>query len=110
VKGPLESAITQGITEGAKLIRKPEEHRTEIEASSMKVGSFSKAMVWLILGLAFMAGIAFIVLAELTKAFSWRTVKEYVGFMRVFGATFVPVMLMVGIGRAFKHSKWSKDI
>jgi len=110
MKGPLASTVEHTIKEGAKLIRKPQEDKTEFEASTMKVGSFSKAMVWLILSIAFISGLTLIVLAVLTKSFTWRAVKEYVDFMKAFSIAFVPVMMMVGVGRAFKHSKWSKDL
>ena len=106
----MNNPISEAVEQVGKVIRKPEEEGNEVQAESTSVSSVAKLMVWIVIITAFIGGVTFIVLAELTRSFSWRAVKEYMNFMGVFAKAFVPLILMVGIGRAFKHSKWSKDL
>lgn len=91
------------------LIRgRAQEQKPEIEIGetlahiSKKSISISK---WLVYGIIvfFMVLGAYIILKQPLK------MPSFVSFMISFGTLFIPYVLIVGTGRAFKHSKWNKD-
>ena len=99
----MKEIIKEGIKEVGKTIRKPEESRTEIEAGKTKTGSMAKTLIWGIIYAAFVVGVIL-----LFRAKSLLLLKAYCSFLESYGRIFIPIILVVGVGRSFKHSKWSK--
>ena len=90
------------IKEAGKTIRKPGEDRENIEAGATKSSSMAKKLIWVIIFAAFTIGVILLFQGKLL------VLKAYCSFLDSYGKVFVPLILMVGTSRAFKHSKWSK--
>jgi len=97
-----KETIKAGIEEIGKTIRKPEENQTNIETGATKTGSMAKTLIWGIVYAAFVIGVVFLFQRKLL------VLKAYCSFLESYGRVFIPLILVVGVGRAFKHSKWSK--
>lgn len=92
----------EAVKEIGKMVRKPGESKLEIEAGATKTGSLAKLLIWGIIYAAFVIGVILVFQRSLLK------LKAYCSFLEAYGRVFVPLILMVGLGRAFKHSRWSK--
>lgn len=74
----------------------------EQPAHLKKKFSFAKYFIFAIL--SFLIGIGAYILFKRTLL-----LPSYVTYARVVAMNIVPLMILIGTGRAFKHSKWSKD-
>lgn len=98
----MKTVIKEGIKELGKTIRKPEESRSDIEAGKTKTGSLAKMLIWGIIYAAFVIGAILLFRKQIL------ILKAYCSFLESYGRIFIPIILVVGVGRSFKHSKWSK--
>ena len=90
------------IKEAGKTIRKPGEDRENIEAGATKTGPMAKVLIWVVIFGCLAIGVILLFQGKLL------VLKAYCSFLESFGRVFVPLMILVGLGRAFKHSRWSK--
>lgn len=94
--------VVDGIKDVA--IGRPEEKKDEFEAQAAPRGfSLSKWMVWILLWVVFFFGMLFILQEEFDR------LRNYIRFIEAYSGAFITLIILIGVGRAFKHSKWAKE-
>lgn len=87
---------------------KPKAGEQSIEAGKTKISSTSKGLVWFVIFLTLGLTVLFVVLCAV-DLLEWKAFKNWIDGLKVWGNLFIPLVIMVGIGRAFKHSVWSGE-
>jgi len=101
VKNVLDAGVTA-------LQGKPESTESTVEGGETKTSSASKGLVWFVIFLSFGLTLLFVILCAL-KLLPWKTFTHWIDGLKVWGNLFIPLVIMVGVGRAFKHSVWSSE-
>ena len=83
---------------------RPEEQKQDfdVEKASSKF-SMSKWMVWILLWVVLGLGVYFILKGQ------FKELRNYIRFIEAYSGAFITLIILIGVGRAFKHSRWAKE-
>lgn len=107
-------SIADVAKKGINAIRDAEEHKDEFEVQmapeqNNKKKSFAKLFIFCIVAFIIMVGAAKLLTAEkIGELIRWM--KAYRDYVLAVTPMILMLMSLVGISRAIRHTKWSKDL